>query len=778
MKTKFLFFFFFIGSFCFAQSSWLPLGSDDFNTAACGDARTVGRNPIIVKNDHVFFFNVQNAGISNENTRFSFSKFINNKWEHVDFPYTFSVTPLIDCVVNNNEIPFVAYNDIIGNNTPKVIKYEDNNWVEVGTNISTTYSNFLNICMGNDNLPVLLYQDGNIVKLKKFDGNNWILLSETSEFIPYTSISLELDNNNVPYVLTNYQVGSTYNCFVKKFNGTGWVEVGITGFSEQGGYLAFDTNNVPHLSSGNQIRKFDGSSWITVPLPPFFSYPHAVNGPIKLFFNSSNTLYIGCSFAFLSGPTNPFYIRRLVNGAWETVLSNGFFPDKVFTVSGDYAYYASVLTDYHPDILKLSVGQSELLGSTSFFLDRSSGNHDFSICNGLPMVAYKGNQNKADVAMYYDGNWMALGGINISENDINKAMIKSGTDGHIYLAYNNKISSDISDTKITVKKLTTSGWELVGPVNFSLSAGAEFDFKLSQSNEPYVLYMNGRVQKYNGTNWEYVGGSAYTGDVESRLALNTNDVPYISFINSNTITVKRWNGSLWENLEQTGLSTYPWINKPRIVIDSNNTIYVGFIDNLSRVHIKKLNNNVWESVGADLFTTSTTTNFELNVDHNNVLYATYNEVNDNRRKVKVKKYNGTDWEFVGEPNFSSTTVSSSKINFDETNTPIVSYSSVINGQWQSIYTKRFDGSVLDNDSQELSNEDVNFELIPNPAFNSFSINHSDAIQLVEIFDLTGKKVHFENTNFSSIDISHLTSGLYIVKIKSNEGTNTVKLAKN
>ena len=64
MKAKILYLFIFIESFCFAQTSWQPIGSDDFNTAACGDVNFVGRNPVVVKNDHVFFFNKQNESFN------------------------------------------------------------------------------------------------------------------------------------------------------------------------------------------------------------------------------------------------------------------------------------------------------------------------------------------------------------------------------------------------------------------------------------------------------------------------------------------------------------------------------------------------------------------------------------------------------------------------------------------------------------------------------------------------------------------------------------------
>jgi len=663
-------------------------------------------------------------------------------------------------------------------------KYENGSWINVGSGISAETSPVLNVSIGSDNLPLILYREGNLIKFKKFDGSNWVLLSQTSEFIPYTALSLELDNNNVPYVVSNYQVGTTYNCFVRKLNGTAWEEVGITGFSNYGSSLAFDTSNTPHIFLKTAIKKFNGSTWENLDVPLTVSPAFGGMSGTKIYF-SNGSLYAGYSAGDHNGFQN-FYIKKLTNGIWQQILTNGFMYDLTYTVGGDYVYRLSYGPGNYPSILKMSVGQSVALGnptlmsagisSTSFNqFDNETFTHDFAICNGIPMVA---TASSVSVSMFVNDNWTNLGALQISETGAKKALIKSGTDGNIYLAYNNSLSSTPSDTKMTVKRYTASGWEAVGPVNFSQSAGAQFDFKLGHDNKPYVLYMAGRLQKYDGSDWVYIGGSAYSGDVAARLALDSNDLPYIAYRDAGHIAVKKRNGNVWEYVDQAGLSAYTGQQyHPRIVIDAANNIYLGFTDSTLRVYIKKLNNGVWESVGPEFITSAKTDQYELAVDHDNVLYISYNElIDDFRSKAKVKKFNGSSWEFVGEPDFSPTSVHQVKLDFWENNTPIVAYSNYTNSAAQ--IGTRFFGEA--NALATITPANVaaqSASIVPNPASDRFSIKTAKNIETVEIFDLLGKKVLSETEKSQDIDVSALHSGIYIVKVKTDGGTNSVKLIK-
>lgn len=83
------------------------------------------------------------------------------------------------------------------------------------------------------------------------------------------------------------------------------------------------------------------------------------------------------------------------------------------------------------------------------------------------------------------------------------------------------------------------------------------------------------------------------------------------------------------------------------------------------------------------------------------------------------------------------------------------------------------------------NQTTSFRLFPNPANDShFTIqaNNNESIQDIELFDLLGKSVRKmafgKNTLFTQISTENLTSGMYIVKIKTDVGIGTQKVLIN
>ena len=72
-------------------------------------------------------------------------------------------------------------------------------------------------------------------------------------------------------------------------------------------------------------------------------------------------------------------------------------------------------------------------------------------------------------------------------------------------------------------------------------------------------------------------------------------------------------------------------------------------------------------------------------------------------------------------------------------------------------------------------------VFPNPVTDSFTltINTNDIHELsIQVFNSIGKKVYQERSLKSkTIDVSHLNSGIYILKIKSETQQKTIKLIK-
>jgi hypothetical protein len=86
-----------------------------------------------------------------------------------------------------------------------------------------------------------------------------------------------------------------------------------------------------------------------------------------------------------------------------------------------------------------------------------------------------------------------------------------------------------------------------------------------------------------------------------------------------------------------------------------------------------------------------------------------------------------------------------------------------------------------NDRQSTLSIDENIEneknqIIIYPTIASYTLYFSKSIQSIKVFNLLGKTlINKENTDFTELNISHLSSGLYIVKINNNQ---TTKFYKN
>jgi len=88
----------------------------------------------------------------------------------------------------------------------------------------------------------------------------------------------------------------------------------------------------------------------------------------------------------------------------------------------------------------------------------------------------------------------------------------------------------------------------------------------------------------------------------------------------------------------------------------------------------------------------------------------------------------------------------------------------------------YDSSTLSTDEVE-SNE---LEVYPNPIKNEVNISYSNIIDEVVIYDIRGKEVlkNMVNNNYINLNTNSLESGLYIIKVKSEDNVHTYKIVKN
>jgi len=90
-----------------------------------------------------------------------------------------------------------------------------------------------------------------------------------------------------------------------------------------------------------------------------------------------------------------------------------------------------------------------------------------------------------------------------------------------------------------------------------------------------------------------------------------------------------------------------------------------------------------------------------------------------------------------------------------------------------LYGVTVNGSLGIND---FDRAETSVKLYPNPAVNSFQIETNSNINTVELYNITGQLVK-AFTAEANYDISDLTSGIYLAKVKTELGSNTIRVIK-
>lgn len=88
-------------------------------------------------------------------------------------------------------------------------------------------------------------------------------------------------------------------------------------------------------------------------------------------------------------------------------------------------------------------------------------------------------------------------------------------------------------------------------------------------------------------------------------------------------------------------------------------------------------------------------------------------------------------------------------------------------------------SPVNKKSETIDNFMLNQEvrMYPNPVERYLTIRSTQPITRVQIFSLLGDLIMDENKNFNRIDLHRLNSGIYMIKIHSNQFHVTKKLVK-
>lgn len=204
-----------------------------------------------------------------------------------------------------------------------------------------------------------------------------------------------------------------------------------------------------------------------------------------------------------------------------------------------------------------------------------------------------------------------------------------------------------------------SQWQNEGPVAFSAGQVSYLSLEFNQDTA-YLAYRdqaNGNkasLQKFDGTNWVYVGGAGLStsGALSTDLTFFNNN-PFVAYVDAsatNSITVKTYLGGSWINAGSAG---FTGVNSDDPTIDFAGPIpYVAYQDgsNGSRASCMRLTGATWEQVGTAGFTPGIA--FDVNlIVFSNVPYVCYKDATE-ANKASVMYYNGSNWVNLGAAGFT------------------------------------------------------------------------------------------------------------------------------
>ncbi len=715
-------------------------------------------------------------------------------------------------LVNDNSL-FVSYLDNNDSDKPKVVKFSNGNWTNVGGAILDSEAKYVKLAIDSNNVIYVAYKDvaTEKVSVKKFNGSSWELVGAAGFTLDTQALSdFKLDNNNVPYVaLIDYGTGSKST--VMSFVNNAWAVVGSSDFSPNYGMdilvLDFDNNNIPYVAFDEQsnnnkiaVMKFE-SNWAIVSTSSLQVYHSPSGGRIAIDFNSANELFV----AYTDYSTGKAMLKKLVAGSLTSVGVSGFSSGNAklinLVIDENDNPYVSYADDELSENVVMRYSRPEILFSNRF---SESNLNDGSISSSTTISLEQGGTFEnvggvlssssylienlpagltSSITVGDDGKTatLTLSGKAIYHNNANDVSNLSIT--FYNSAFSDYLASDYfnptSNLTIDFRDELASQWQQVGDF-FSDRANYKLSMAVSGDGSKYLAYSDvvnqlGFVKKFNNSSstWDLVGGVSISTTVPNSISVNlaSNGNPFVAYsdsANSYKINVKEFDGEAWNLVGEAGFSSGETDLISLAFV--GNTPYVAYQDRtlLDKVTVKKFTGAAWELVGEAGFSSGGANELKLVTTDNGILYLVYQDKNN---QATVMKFSNNEWTNIGVLGASC----GNDIVLDNQGLPYVAYSDVDNSY--KITVKKFNGTTWSLvGAAGFTNLDGDFVKIvldsnENP-YVAFSDYDADKYTSVMKFDGSSWN-YFGQKGFSGYDVTGSinfsvddNNNLYVAQIKN------------
>ncbi|MCC6323455.1 hypothetical protein IT400_01540 [Candidatus Nomurabacteria bacterium] len=248
-----------------ATSSWYNIGAPGFSTNGVQWTKIAFD---VAGKPYVVFSEDNSQGL---NPKLSVMKWNGTSWVYVGNSRFGGVgsgqddkVAYTSIVFDNNGIPYVVYVDSV-DEKPTVKKFNGKTWIDVGnTSFTPGVAETTSIAIGTGNIPYVAFKDvanGNKASVMKLDTktNKWVFVNKEG-FSPTEAYNIYLKiYNGIPYVAFNSDYNAGARVTVMKVNGTNWIPVYNTDFSDGAASvqsLVMNKKGTPYVAYQDMVNKY------------------------------------------------------------------------------------------------------------------------------------------------------------------------------------------------------------------------------------------------------------------------------------------------------------------------------------------------------------------------------------------------------------------------------------------------------------------------------------------------------------------------------------------
>lgn len=343
---------------------------------------------------------------------------------------------------------------------------------------------------------------------------------------------------------------------------------------------------------------------------------------------------------------------------------------------------------------------------------------------------------------------------------------------------------DVTTAKGAVQKFNGTEWEYVGSSSGITSGVANYNSTVVDHNG--VIYFSNQagwpgsgleVQKFENGNWTSLPNATDASINYMTSAIGPDNTLYV-VSGENSGTIKKYENGTWVQVGTSGFfGGVPFYVDMEISTDG--IIYLSFNNN-SYLHVYKnstdaSSSTVWEPVGGNVNLASAVNSENYNsaiaLDGNNNLYVVYISPSSQNNRLNVKKWDGNSWIQLGPENFSDTRVQHTSIVIGTNNKIYVAASIFENTNLLRNYVTSYNETT-----NTWSQVGTGFASEDQATNNSLAIDNSGDIYLAFMDSgfgkLSVKKLDLEQVAAASVEITTLDGGA--PEITTDNGTIQLK----